>query len=387
MKFNKWTMGLAAVGVVSLASAARADEKLSQVQTALSNTTLSGYVDTAATFNPGGISSGYAFAKANGFSLNSIDIALDKPMDESPWASGYHVELMFGPDATPASISGMGGNGLANLSSLPIRQGYITMRTPIANSGIDWKMGVFDSILGYESTTDGANPNYTRSFGYTIEPTTFTGLLGTYKVNDAISFSAGMVDTVYSAGYNGINSQAYNPSLVGSFTLTAPDSWGWAKGGTFSFGAVNSPSQSGAGATSWYAGVTVPTPLSALKVGASWDLLDLHNEGPGNSLGDDIIDYALYANYQVNDKLSFNLRGEYLDQSNLGGSSRYIAIPIAKEAEELTATVQYALWANVLSRAEIRWDHAEHGTPFLTSGGNMGTSDAFTFALNLIYQF
>ena len=26
MKFNKWTMGLAAVGVVSLASAARADE-------------------------------------------------------------------------------------------------------------------------------------------------------------------------------------------------------------------------------------------------------------------------------------------------------------------------------------------------------------------------
>ena len=27
MKFNKWTMGLAAVGVVSLASAARADEQ------------------------------------------------------------------------------------------------------------------------------------------------------------------------------------------------------------------------------------------------------------------------------------------------------------------------------------------------------------------------
>ncbi len=54
MKFNKWTMGLAAVGVVSLASAARADEtKMSQVQTALSNTTLSGYVDTAAQWNLG----------------------------------------------------------------------------------------------------------------------------------------------------------------------------------------------------------------------------------------------------------------------------------------------------------------------------------------------
>jgi len=33
---------------VSLASAARADEKMSAVQTALSNTTLSGYVDVSA---------------------------------------------------------------------------------------------------------------------------------------------------------------------------------------------------------------------------------------------------------------------------------------------------------------------------------------------------
>jgi len=53
MKFNKWTLGLAALGVVSLASAARADEaKMSQVQTALSNTTLSGYVDVAAIWRP-----------------------------------------------------------------------------------------------------------------------------------------------------------------------------------------------------------------------------------------------------------------------------------------------------------------------------------------------
>ena len=49
MKFNKWTLGLAAVGVVSLASAARADEKMNALQTALSNTTISGYV--SASFN------------------------------------------------------------------------------------------------------------------------------------------------------------------------------------------------------------------------------------------------------------------------------------------------------------------------------------------------
>jgi len=49
MKFNKWTLALAAGGVVSLGSIAQADEKpTSQVLTAVSSTTLSGYVDTSA---------------------------------------------------------------------------------------------------------------------------------------------------------------------------------------------------------------------------------------------------------------------------------------------------------------------------------------------------
>src|ERR1019366_9070948 len=94
MKFNKWTVSLAAIGVVSLASAARADEKMSQVQTALSYTTLSGYVDVAAIWRPGTDSGplganlpASAFSKNDGFFLNAVDIALDKPLDESPWAS------------------------------------------------------------------------------------------------------------------------------------------------------------------------------------------------------------------------------------------------------------------------------------------------------------
>ncbi len=121
MKFNKWTMGLAAVGVVSLASAARADEtKMSQVQTALSNTTLSGYVDTSAMWNTGSqircATTGAAIGgqlppytpggtHGDGFNLNAVDIALDKPMDESPWASGYHVEMMFGQDAVGMQVT------------------------------------------------------------------------------------------------------------------------------------------------------------------------------------------------------------------------------------------------------------------------------------------
>ena len=85
MKFNKWTMGLAAVGVVSLASAARADEQkspMSQVQTAVSGTTLSGYVDASAHWNLGSKTverldytpSAYRRTTGDGFNLNSVDL-------------------------------------------------------------------------------------------------------------------------------------------------------------------------------------------------------------------------------------------------------------------------------------------------------------------------
>ena len=69
----------------------------------------------------------------------------------------------------------------------------MTLRTPVGN-GIDWKVGVWDTIIGYESTSDPLNPNYTRSYGYTIEPTTHTGILATYKINDMVTFQAGIAD-------------------------------------------------------------------------------------------------------------------------------------------------------------------------------------------------
>src|SRR3984957_9967557 len=225
MKFNKWTVGLAAVGVVSLASAARADEQMSQVQTALTQTTLSGYVDTAAQWNPGTDHNPavgnhiptYSFAKNDGFSLNAVDLALDKPEDSSQWAAGYHVELMVGPNAV-----GIGA----------LRQGYIRLHTPVGGNGIDWQVGVFDSVIGYESNSDPLNPNYTRSYGYTMEPTTLTGIMGTYKVNDSVSFSAGIANSAYVNGFVSTTGFESQKSYFGTFALTAPDSMGFMKGAT-----------------------------------------------------------------------------------------------------------------------------------------------------------
>lgn len=429
MKFNKWTMGLAAVGVVSLASAARADEtKMSQVQTALSNTTLSGYVDTSAMWNTGsqyGASTGAATGgqlppytpggtHGDGFNLNTVDIALDKPMDESPWASGYHVEMMFGQDAVGESI-GSGGQG-----STDIRQAYLALRTPVGNSAIDWKMGVWDSPFGYESSSRPTDPNFTTSYGWFIEPTTFTGLLGTFKVNDEISFTAGVANAQQGNASNGnypgtsANGVPYESqkAYMGGITLTAPDSWGWMKGATLTGGAIvvdNGSAYSstatvpggaipagtgqGKGATWMYVGGVIPTPLEKLKFGAAFDYVDFHNGSVAGNNGNDSIWVAGgYASYQATDKLSFNVRGENYAAT---GSSVYTLTPsggtipaAGHNGQELTGTIQYQLWQNVLSRIEIRWDHAA------TKSWDNGQStvgpihkNEVLLAANLSYQF
>src|SRR3974377_1645075 len=153
MKFNKWTVALAAVGVVSMVSAAKAEEKASPVMTALSSTTISGYVDTSAQWNPGTGNANlppYRFggtSKADGFNLDVIQLRIDKPLDEQDWAAGYRADLWFGPDANTLATSSIFGG---NTSDFAIRQAYVALRAPIG-TGLDFKMGVFDRIIGSES--------------------------------------------------------------------------------------------------------------------------------------------------------------------------------------------------------------------------------------------
>jgi hypothetical protein len=299
-----------------------------------------------------------------------------------------------------------------------VRQAYLALRTPIGNSGIDWKVGVFDTIIGYESSSDPLNPNFTRSYGWALEPTTHTGILGTYKVNDMISISAGVANSRSGNASNGSTSGGYGPyetqkAYMGSFTFTAPDRAGFMKGATLSLGAINADNGSSAysgyngyfrGYTSLYAGVTVPTPITALKLGAAFDFVDQHNQSGGyGGMGDSSVwNVGLYANWQINDKASFNLRGEYLNDNGSGpyyGSVTGSYYPYNyvqnNNAEELTATLQYNLWANVISRVEFRWDHVEHGKAFDNNNtqsnyyGEYATAhdNAFLLAVNLIYQF
>jgi len=434
MKFNKWTLGLAAVGAVSMASAVRADEaKLSQLNTLVSGTTISGVADVAVQYNTGDAHynqitpSGTGSGKVDNFTVNDVLISLDKALDESPWAAGYHIDLNWGNDAiqpinSVATLQYYGGSYYYGAeytinSGLPVRQAYVTLRTPVGN-GIDWKVGLFDNIIGYESNTSALNPNYTHSYGYQLEPTSQAGVIGSYKIGNSITVQAGLANS-YSAYYTYYGGNVSAKTYLAAVTLTAPESWGWAKGAALTVGAnqafngnsgslknnynyyygsnyASYPESTG----NYYAGLTLPTPIKALKVGFAFDLVGYANEAVSGSLkpnskDDSVWVAGAYATFQATDKLSVSLRGEYLNGSALGYSVGSSPLALNK-AEEVTATVQYNLWANVVSRVEVRWDHLEQGkaygyssgSGYYYSGNSYGArSDAFQIALNLAYQF
>lgn len=382
MKFNKWTLGLAAVGAVSMASAVRADEaKLSALQTALSNTTISGYVDVGANWTAGDqptLDSYNSVSKTDRFSLNSVVISLDKPLDESPWAAGYHIDLNWGDDAVGAGSYGEDYYGRPSFESngSPIRQAYVTLRTPVGN-GIDWKVGVMDGITGYEGNTSYLNPNISRSFGYGVNPATMVGMLGTYKIVDMVSVTAGVINPTY-ASVN-VSSKSY----VGAVSITAPESLGFLKGSVLNLQTIQSfeGTYDTYGVNNYSANATFNTPLAGLRLGLSYDYV----QQLGNWNSEDGAIYGVYATYQATDKLSVALRGEYLDGrwwTVVGG------VPgidqDAGQATEVTATVQYNLWANVVSRVELRWDHIDHYGEY---GVNEYNSDLLSVNLSLVYKF
>ncbi len=403
MKVNKWTMGLAALGLISIPATSSAEEgKANGLLTALSSTTISGYVNTSIHWNTGtGNESlpnhGYNTAsKADGFNLDVFKLQIEKPLDEAQWSSGYKAELLFGGDAGAYGTTiDQNGDG----SAAAVKQAYVSLRAPVGN-GLDFKVGVFDTVIGYETFDAGSNPNYTRSYGFTIEPTTHTGVLASYQVSSAVSLSAGIGNTIGPV----INQKANPPkaesykTYMGSVAVTAPEDWGFISGSTLYAGVVNGYNTgSDWNQTSYYLGATLNTPVKNLKVGAALDYLSLTDSTVGNNEEEDATAWSLYASFQATEKLSLHLRGEYAETDTallgtgtglIGGNSKIIA---------LTSTLQYDLWNNVLSRIEIRWDHQAgdggmNGWGTATDGGS-GASDLgnkrnnVLVAANIIYKF
>jgi hypothetical protein len=398
MKYNKWTLALASAGVVGLGTTAVQAEEQHALMTALSQTTISGYVDTSAIWSPGspnGMLWGRSFDgtpdKLDGFNLHAVKLRLEKPLDEGQWSAGYMADLVFGPDANYYSSL---QNGAANLSAddFVAKQAYVALRAPIGN-GLDIRMGVWDTLIGYEVFESVNNPNFSRSYGYFIEPTHHTGVLLSYHINDMLSVSGGVAN-----GWGGaINDRADDGSGFGedrkaylaSLTITLPEDTGMFAGSSIYAGIVHGDTANGLSGgggfrnietTSYYLGTTMTTGLEGLSVGAA---LDYRDDGVNAVTANNYAwAAAVYASFAATEKLKINGRVDYAKGTD---GTWYTSGNNENQLGSLTVTADYSLWANVVTRAEVRWDRNLGGDA--NYHGTDMDSNAVTLAGNFVYKF
>ena len=347
MKMNKWTVGLAAAGVVSLASTAQAEEN--SVLTALSSTVISGSVE--ASYN--GSFSGENELGEQGFVANGASLAIGSPLGEGDYSAGYNVELLLGDRA---DVFGGGDDGLH------IKNANIGLNLPFGN-GVDLTVGLFDTIVGYEVEASGANPNVNRSYGYGLEPLTHTGLLASTSLTDSVNVSFGLANAFDSTGdANGSIDGTGNFAYLVGLEVTAPESLGFLSGSTVYVGYA---SGADAGADSdddnklLYVGASMASPIEGVSLGVAYDDLE-EPEGDSDAV-------AIYTVWDVSDGVSLAGRYDTLDNGS-------------DTMSMWSVTLGYSVWDNVLTRLEYNYE---------TGDGRVGDprGDSSSFALNLYYQF
>ncbi len=346
MKMNKWTMGLAAAGVVSLASTAQAEEN--SVLTAMSSTVISGSVE--ASYN-GSLSSDNKLGDSHhtgdqGFNANGASLAISSPLGDGDYNAGFNVELLLGQRA--ADFSGEGDD-------FHIKNANIGLNLPFGN-GVDLTLGLFDTIVGYEVEASGSNPNVSRSYGYDLEPFTHTGVLASTSLVDGIDASIGLANAFDSTG--GLhNEDTTDFALLAGLSITAPDSLGFLAGSTAYVGYTQGTGDDED--SLFYVGASMASPIEGVSLGVSYD--DREYAGEAGGAADAV---ALYAVWDTSDSISLALRYDTLDGKDGDSTSMW------------TATLGYSIWDNVLTRLELNNE---------TGDRDHGSSSGL--GLNLYYQF
>jgi len=382
-----------------------AEESENTVLTAVSGTTISGYVETSMNWQFGDkkTSAGRTTDNANnqnGFNFSEIQLAIQREVDRDAgdWDAGYKFSTLMVPYD--------GG------AELLLQNAYVDILTPIGN-GLVFTVGAFESLLGYEATEKHENPCFTHSYGASIVHSNSTGALANYEfdINGWIlGLTGGIANTYASFGINDRSSDSVRLSYTGVISLTFPESTGFLEGTELFFGVVNGvntvvngpdtktriiPStvsysayakQSSPNTVDYSAYAKIPLPIDKLSFVAAYEYIaqatrhDLEHAWAQAIAG--------YLIYDFTESFTLANRFEYAN-----GTPDYFAdttrvVWKGDEAADFIAdtfTVTYKLTENVLTRAEFRWDQD------ITHNGRMvddGTqNNAYGITGNITYIF
>jgi hypothetical protein len=415
---HKWALALATLGVISVPCICGQESPLPPVEMPLQgSTTLSGYVDTSVLWaidTPSGAGGTAPFPntirlpgrlydtaeRMNGFNLDAVSLCLTKPLSDESLAAGYHVQLLMGPDVALRSSYSLASGP----SDLAVNEAYVTLRAPLGN-GLEFRLGYFTSPLGYEVYDRYRDPNFSRSYGYYIEPKAHTGLTAKYAFAEWCSVMGGVANN-YSPFVNA------RPPEDGQFTYLALARFTGAAfdcpaatltlGYTGGHTATGAPTDTDPLIHNFYAGVQLPLFVEGLALGLAYDYRANYSAGwpaqfflPAGPKSSYANATGVYLTYKIT-KWNFCVRTEYAQATAANtifaarsdfGSSKPMFGPNDEKFLGVTTTVGYELWQNVLSRIEFRWDHdCAGGVPVFGTAASP-RADSYTLGLNVIYMF
>ena len=320
-------------------------------------------------------------SKANQFTINQAELWVDKPTTtESP--IGFGLDFVIGSDAKKIHSLGLGINSGENPNDTDVfdlTQAYVTYKAPIGK-GLDLKAGKFVTLHGAEVIRRTGNFNVSRSiqFGNAI-PFTHTGITAAYPFTDWLTVTAGIVN-----GWDNSDDNNNDKSFHGMATLTPLKDLTLTFSGTWGpeFDNSNGPKRG------LFDFVATYKPIPPLTLTVNYDY---GTQGEAFGAGTPTATWQAisgYAIYDITDKLSVGIRGEYFkDEDGFRlGLNPNTGKPF--DVWEITLTGRYKLFDHLFASVEYRHDQATSSSKVFDDGdgtANAGSED--TIALELVYQF
>ena len=309
----------------------------------------------------------------NRFTLNAFGVVLDKPYDPAKRSAGFHVEALFGQNATVIK-SGGGALDLGTQGDIPHL--YVTLNLPTASgSGVQFKAGRIPTLMGLEVIETTANPNWSEGnqFIY-VENFTALGVSLETKLNQHLDVQLRVIN-----GWDQVSDNNNRKSLMGRVGIS-PDT-------LTSIGLVGfwGPEESGDNTANRY-GVEA---LLWRKLGGAqlWVQSDYGREQANSALpapGQDAKWWALgsWLLYDFRPSLGLALRGDYVDDESGARTSGSFGFPAntGHKFGSATATLNIRAWPNAAVRPEVRYDRS-------TLAAFAGKKDQVSVALGVAYLY
>ena len=355
MKMNKWTMALAAAGVVSLSSVAQAQEAATGAEALAASTTVSGYVSTSYTSTSD--AHGQTFrsnSDIDQFALDVVSLSISNgDLGAEAGSAAYNLELWIGPAADDIGTEDSG----TTAGTVELMEANIELLASLGEQDVKLTVGQFATTVGAETYSYADNTFHSRSFGFAIEPTHHTGIKADTNLG-GFDVTLGLVNDTTSANVDATNGGS--TTLISGLSYTLGSGTGWLEGTELTYGGVHEAGTDAAEVDNYYFGLTKEI-LTDLTYSVAWDIREDDARADSNVVGH-------YLSYPLGGG-TLNVRYEH-GNINTSGLN-------ADGLEALTLGYNYPIWTGVTSRVEFRSDDWD--------GKTNGSTESV--ALNLVYNF